>query len=395
LSEVAANPVAARHATVRDWFLAHVARPRPAQAFVPQIDGLRCVAILSVLLYHLHGFVLGRTGVEAAAGSPGWLHRVAEQGHYGVPLFFALSGYILGRPFLGDRPVSIRRYFIRRLTRLEPPYVINLLLVYAAKVLLLGLAAAALFPSLLASLVYSHGAISGSHSLVNGVAWSLEVEWQFYLSAPLIFLALKHAPSPWRHGLLWLCIIIGGWAYARHYPVRSFAALSLFRYFGFFMAGAWVAVMDEERRLEARHETILDAIGAAAWIAILACLLAGGGAGLALPALTAVVVFSGLRGRRFKRLLGWWPVYCIGAMCYTIYLYHFFVISIIGKVLLAPFELASPDLTFLLFSLLAVPLVVAACMLPYLLIERPFMIWRPGLNKLSSSIRSATRGAAP
>ena len=70
--------------------------------------------------------------------------------------------------------------------------VLLLLLVFTAKVLLLGVAFADLWPSLLASLAYSHGLVFGSHSLVNGVAWSLEVEWQFYLLAPLVFLLKWH-----------------------------------------------------------------------------------------------------------------------------------------------------------------------------------------------------------
>ena len=50
----------------------------------------------------------------------------------GVELFFAISGFILGIPFAshylrGVPRVNLRRYFIRRLTRLEPPYIINLM----------------------------------------------------------------------------------------------------------------------------------------------------------------------------------------------------------------------------------------------------------------------------
>ncbi len=56
-------------AAVRAWFLRHIARPRPAQEFVPQIDGLRFVAIVSVLLYHVQGYVVGKaTGAGQAIG---------------------------------------------------------------------------------------------------------------------------------------------------------------------------------------------------------------------------------------------------------------------------------------------------------------------------------------
>jgi len=107
-----------------------------------------------------------------------------------------------------------------------------------------------------------------------------------------------------------------------------------------------------------------------------------------LPLLTALVLLAGTRGKLFRRVLGWWPIYCIGAMCYTIYLYHFFVVSAMGKLIGATFGWpADPGASLLLLGGLAVPLVVLACMLPYLLIERPFMVWRPGRNRLSDAFR--------
>ena len=107
-----------------------------------------------------------------------------------------------------------------------------------------------------------------------------------------------------------------------------------------------------------------------------------------LSALTAVLLLTGIRGRIFSRVLGWWPVYCIGAMCYTIYLYHFFIVSALGKLLAASSGWpASTNVALLAFGTVAVPVVVAACLLPYLLIERPFMVWRPGRNRLGDAFR--------
>jgi peptidoglycan/LPS O-acetylase OafA/YrhL len=42
------------------------------------------------------------------------------------------------------------------------------------------------------------------------------------------------------------------------------------------------------------------------------------------------------------------------------------------------------------FVLVAVPIVLVACALPYLLIERPFMVWRPGVNRLLDALRRTT-----
>ena len=159
--------------------------------FIPQIDGLRFVAILTVYLYHLNGFLLERG--EPTPGDPSrhWVTRTLEHGHYGVQLFFVISGFVLALPFAshylcGSKPVSLRAYFLRRLTRLEPPYVLSMLLFFSLLVLQLGHSARELVPHLTASLLYLHNIAYGAGSPINAVAWSLEVEIQFYVLVPLL-----------------------------------------------------------------------------------------------------------------------------------------------------------------------------------------------------------------
>jgi peptidoglycan/LPS O-acetylase OafA/YrhL len=377
-----------RESSVKSWFLRNIARPRPPQEFVPQIDGLRFVAIMAVLLYHIQGFVAVKAATVGQASS-GLIQRILAEGSFGVPLFFAISGYILCRPFLGGRQVSLKRYFTRRLTRLEPPYLISLLLVFAAKLWALNLSFASLFPNLLASLFYSHNLIYGAHSEVNGVAWSLEIEWQFYLLAPLIFAIVSRSPATLRQPGLIALIILGGWAYTAGFDADPRLGLSLLRYIGFFMAGVWVAVLDEDHPEVGRDSVAFDLLGGAVWVAVIAALLGGREYAYYLPALTALIVLCGLRGYLFRKVLGWWPIYCIGAMCYTIYLYHFFVVSAVGRTFAALIGWPnSPGQALLIFSVIAVPLVLGACAIPYLLIERPFMVWRPGRNRLVDAFRS-------
>jgi len=370
---------------LRDWVLAHVARPRPAQDFVPQIDGLRFVAICAVILYHMQGYV----AAAIAQPHPGTLlHRLLVEGHFGVPLFFVLSGYIIATPFLGANPPPLRRYFLRRLTRLEPPYIVSMLLVFALKVAVLGVAADALFPHLLASLVYLHGAIYGAHSEVNGVAWSLEVEWQFYLLAPLLFALVLRLPVRARDAGLWGLVLLGGVVHQQARSLPPSLALSLVHYFGFFVAGVWVATC-ELRSPRNEGASIHDVLGIGAFAGIIGILLARPAWTALLPALTGLFVFASLRGPLCKCVLGWWPLYCIGAMCYSVYLYHFFMVSVVGR-LIARFVgwPQDPDTAMLLMAALGLPSVLLACAIPYLLIERPFMVWRPGRNRLIDAFSS-------
>src|SRR5262249_23034422 len=122
-----------------------------------------------------------------------WLAKVALVGFRGVELFFVISGFILGLPFAahyinGTPRVDLRKYYLRRLTRLEPPYFAALILLFVLAVFIQGVPAAALRPHLWASMLYLHDLIYGTFSPVMGVAWSLEIEVQFYVLVPVLTL---------------------------------------------------------------------------------------------------------------------------------------------------------------------------------------------------------------
>ena len=87
------------------------------------------------------------------------LVRVARPGYHGVELFFIISGFILAMPFAahhlkGQRPVALGPYYLRRLTRLEPPYMLCMALLFVALVAFRGRDAGQLAPHLGASLLY-------------------------------------------------------------------------------------------------------------------------------------------------------------------------------------------------------------------------------------------------
>ena len=68
--------------------------------FVPQIDGLRFVAITAVLAYHIRAIIARHYGVNGSpAGTDGLVNWTFGAGCKGVELFFAISGFILGVTF--------------------------------------------------------------------------------------------------------------------------------------------------------------------------------------------------------------------------------------------------------------------------------------------------------
>ncbi|MCU0679646.1 MAG: acyltransferase family protein, partial [Planctomycetes bacterium] len=114
--------------------------------FIPEIDGLRFLAILQVLLLHCFTFIM----VKAPNGSyeervldyP-FLKAVLGNGGSGVLLFFAISGFILSLPFAqyylnGGRKINLKSYYIRRVTRIEPPYIISLVFLFLVNVYVVG-----------------------------------------------------------------------------------------------------------------------------------------------------------------------------------------------------------------------------------------------------------------
>jgi len=178
--------------------------------FVPNFDGLRFIAIALVVLFHVWQEAQHMPG---PAVPPTALFSVVSVGWVGVTLFFAISGFVLALPFAnhylnGARCSTLRQYYLRRLTRLEPPYIICLLAYFVMKAFILK--QDGLFPHLLASLTYTHNAIYSDVSTINGLAWSLEVEVQFYLLAPLLAQVFRVSRPLVRRGLLVLGMVTAG-----------------------------------------------------------------------------------------------------------------------------------------------------------------------------------------
>lgn len=158
---------------------------------VPELDGLRAIAILLVLFSH---FVwVPKYWPEAWRGSPfpdEWL----SLGHGGVDLFFVLSGFLIGRIIWehAGSPGFLRTFYLRRAARILPLY--YLLLVTGTLLVVLvhrDWQRAEIFgttpPWAYAVFLQNYFSATG-HSVGGffGLLWSLAIEEQFYLVAPLL-----------------------------------------------------------------------------------------------------------------------------------------------------------------------------------------------------------------
>lgn len=355
-----------------------LSRETASGQFIPEIDGLRFVAIWSVVLFHMQGFAVKKLGLDA---SQDLLALLMSKGSFGVQLFFTISGFIISLPFAqayrGTRPrPRLGTYYGRRLTRLEPPYIVNLLALSALLSLFGKLPLAGLLSHLLCSLTYTHNLVYGKASTINGFAWSLEVELQFYLLAPL--LAKVFAVSSVRRRRLLLVAGIAFSTYAAEYLVPQAPRwhLSLPAHLNYFLCGFLLADLYLlELATEVKRSHTWDIVGLVSWLLLAGLLFCPKGLHLLRPVPLLLAYYAAFRGRWSQRLFGNRFIYTIGGMCYTIYLYHLYPISIGGAVLLHVPGLAQLPvwLTLSLFSLWLLPLVLFASASLFVLTEKPFM----------------------
>lgn len=375
-----------------DWLAGRLSRVTSTGELIPEIDGLRFIAISTVILHHTMAIYLPRSGRSGVVRSPqewfaaaeqSWLVFAAYCGHFGVHLFFVISGFILALPFArkylaGLPPPSLKSYYLRRVTRIEPPYVLCLILFFLYLWNKTG-AAVSLLPNLMASLFYAHGLVYGQGSRINEVTWSLEIEIQFYLLVPLLVRLFMLRSALVRRALL-IGLIYGFGLLSQKVLGNSDNPLLrhiLPNYLHYFLAGFLLAefyLTTSARSLKKHPAWDLATILAAA--AIPAILLHYYQYLFALPFLVALLYAGFYLGRISNALIRMKWIVITGGMCYTFYLYH---VLVIGGVLEHTMRLSSSGLPlifdFLIQLLLVCGPVFAICSLLFVYTEKPFMKW--------------------
>lgn len=192
---------------------------------IEELEGVRAFLALWVFVFH----VLSIGGFE--------VHDLLD-GKHAVGVFFAMSGFVIARLLhLGGESYGV--FIARRFLRLYPSFV----LCVGASIVLIGLGImpgrheqAPMWLHLLLHGTMLHGAIPeslapGSRGAFLNPAWSVSVEWQFYLLVPLFFAAYKRRPSMALAGLAGLAILASRTVYGFGFGGASvFAQASLFTY---------------------------------------------------------------------------------------------------------------------------------------------------------------------
>ncbi|HEY8096729.1 MAG TPA: acyltransferase, partial [Methylobacter sp.] len=164
--------------------------PAPNTQELVGLTGLRGVAALMVLAFHLFAFAEPREIALNIAGDRYELHWLITGGFMGVHIFFVLSGFLLTLPFarhaLGQRAgVNLSRYVSRRLWRVFPAYWTQLIILVVAAYLMTQRIPS--FETLLAHIAMFPIAWKLEYAdAINNVYWTLPTELSFYFLLPII-----------------------------------------------------------------------------------------------------------------------------------------------------------------------------------------------------------------
>ncbi|MBX3698915.1 MAG: acyltransferase family protein [Dokdonella sp.] len=200
----------------------------PRADYLPFVDGLRAIAVIAVIVYHLR---------------PAWL----PGGFAGVDVFFVISGFVVSasvsRWDRGGLRELLAYFYARRMQRIAPALVACLLATMLASALFIPtawLSSSNDMTGLFAFVGLSNFYLAANHADYFSPStdfnpfthtWSLGVEEQFYLVFPLLFFAWTRG-GRWRQlalalfGLTLLCSLGDAWLRAQRDPGAAFYLIS-------------------------------------------------------------------------------------------------------------------------------------------------------------------------
>ena len=155
-------------------------RPTWLPSYIPELQGLRGLAVLGVVLYHCHPRLQGT-----------WLYYGSLWGWAGVNLFFVLSGFLITSILLEsrDKPHYFRNFYARRALRIWPVYILVLIVCYANAPWFIGpsVADAVRAAPWWAYLLFLQNLFHIAMPPAISQTWSLAIEEQYYfLWAPIV-----------------------------------------------------------------------------------------------------------------------------------------------------------------------------------------------------------------
>ncbi len=308
--------------------------------YIDGIDGLRAIAVLMVLAYHLK-------------------LPFAKGGLLGVTVFFVISGFLITRILVSELDntytVDIKKFWIRRIRRLLPAVLtMTVVLIFATAIFNRVLFTKACTDLLSVIFCYnnwwqifnqvSYFENAGAPSPLTH-CWSLAIEAQFYLIYPLLLIFLARFKENRKvsafvtailavvsMGLMWVLFDPAKDPSRVYYGTDTRAFSLLF--------GAFLALVKKNRRISKRGRVLSNIVGCISLVGLIYMMIAidgygsflyKGGQGIA-SLLTVLVIFSVTdESGLLNRILGVYPLKWVGDRSYGIYLWHYPIILLLSN----------------------------------------------------------------
>jgi peptidoglycan/LPS O-acetylase OafA/YrhL len=337
---------------------------------IPALDGLRGIAILSVMVFHFSCvFENGASRLDH------WVVSLASHGSRGVDLFFVLSGFLITRILIRSRESTncLQSFYMRRVLRIFPVYFLYVFIVFGIMRQFdpMSMQHTRLWPYLAYISNWQKGTGLADPHLTH--MWSLAVEEQFYLVWPLLVLLCP--PKRLMQASVAICLFALG---LRIVATGQVAPQILFRMTPFradaLAGGAIIAcIFESERKTELIKRFALPVAG----LVFLATLVLRGSAYAHALEFSAIVVGCAalifFAAQQNPSALRHPLLTAVGKYSYGMYVYHLLMGSLIWS-LLKTFHNVVP-LAALKWSYfpIASACVFAAAWLSYHYFEMPFL----------------------
>jgi peptidoglycan/LPS O-acetylase OafA/YrhL len=293
------------------------------------VDGLRSIALLSVIAYHY------------SIGVPGYGLMVAPGGFVGVDIFFVISGYLITETIYSEingGVYSAVGFYARRVRRIFPAmFAVFVFIICAASILYLPGELTKIGGSMLASIFfvsnfafYNSAGYFDQQALLNPLlhTWSLSIEEQFYLLFPLLVAVLRSRSHATRIRLMFgIALASLGYSVWKVHVDQAAAFYLVQSRAWELLLGSLLAIGEFPRPAIRWHAELLGALGI--------CLVVGSveriSSETAFPGLAAVapcigaaaILHSGATATTWTgRILGSPPLRFVGVISYSLYLWH-------------------------------------------------------------------------
>lgn len=381
-----------------DYLVSEAASASRADQFSAGLTGIRALAALMVLFHHVFALAGPRVLSFKIGDVQITYHWLITCSWMGANMFFVLSGFLLAIPFVrhiegAGGKVAVRPYLLRRIKRVVPAYWLQIIILCGV---LYWLSVMPPWNVIATQFFFLQNFWHNYAAALNGVYWTLPVEFGYYLLLPVFAAIAGLLPGRKRAAWLLLCValIAGAIAYRTlmyatvadaPQPIKFYILLQLpglMDHFAIGMLLAWVYVRYAPT-LSSRISDALVIAGLAGIVFMMAMVdryylafweghpLLFVGYSITATFIGALVLGTAMGGRLSRMLFANTPMLFVGIISYSLYLWH--IPILVWTLKLLDHAGVTGDRLWWLAGI-GIPASLLAATMSYFLVERRFMV---------------------